>query len=483
MACEAGGVPEPTPRHVAVVGGGISGLASAAALTRAGARVTLLEAASQLGGKLRTSDFAGVPVDEGAEAFLARRPEAVELARSVGFAAELVAPACTDAAIWTRGRLRPFPVGNLLGVPTSGGAAGRSGALSRRGTARLLLDRVLPGRPVPDDLAVGRYVGRRLGREVVDRLVDPLLGGVYAGRADLLSLHATIPALVPVARRGGSLLRGVRAVGPASEQSPGPAFRTLPGGLGRLVAAVAAASGADVRRSTAVVGLAPLPAGGWELTLGSRAAPERLRADAVILALPAPAAVRLLAGVVPAAATELAAIDYASVAIVTLAYAGAPPLPGSGFLVPAVDGRLTKAATFSTAKWAHLAAAGRGVTIVRCSVGRYCDAGDLQRDDGELVRAVAADLAAAVGLTASPVESRVTRWGGALPQYAVGHLERVARVRSALAAEPTLALCGAAYEGVGIPACIASGHRAAADILAGRQWGHVHAGDPPQDRP
>ncbi len=465
----------PRGPHVVVVGAGISGLAAALALRRggpAGLRITVLEASPGLGGKLRTSEVAGVPVDEGAEAFLARRPEATLLAGSVELADELVSPVTTAASVWTRGRLRPLPTGTLLGVPTDVAAVARSGVLTRRGAARLPLDRLLPGRPVPGDVAVGRYVGNRLGREVVDRLVDPLLGGVYAGRADLLSLDATIPALTAVARRGGSLLRGARAAGgPAAPALAGPVFSTLPGGLGRLANAVATASGAAVRLDTTVRELTRGPAGEWVITLGATGAtgatgaPERLRADAVVLAVPAAPAARLLGPVIPAAAAELAANDYASVAIVTLAYAGVPAPRGSGFLVPAIDGRLTKAATFATAKWAHLAVAAPGLAIVRCSVGRYGDAADLQRDDAELVTTVAAELREAVGLAARPVESRVTRWGGALPQYAVGHLDRVARIRSAVDAERGLAVCGAAYDGVGIPACIGSAQRAAREIL------------------
>ncbi|MDQ6649516.1 MAG: FAD-dependent oxidoreductase, partial [Actinomycetota bacterium] len=184
------------PPHVVVVGGGIAGLAAALAVRRgapAGTSVTVLEATGTVGGKLRTSSVAGVEVDEGADSFLARVPEAVELAGTIGLGGELVHPAVQEASLWTRGRLRPLPTGTVLGVPSDLTALARSEVLSAAGLARVPLDLLLPGAPQVDDIAVGAYVAARLGREVVDRLVDPLLGGVYAGRADALSLAATVP--------------------------------------------------------------------------------------------------------------------------------------------------------------------------------------------------------------------------------------------------------------------------------------------------
>jgi oxygen-dependent protoporphyrinogen oxidase len=247
-------------------------------------------------------------------------------------------------------------------------------------------------------------------------------------------------------------------------------FTALAGGLGTLPAAVAAASGASVRTRAMVRGLART-ATGWRLTVGSRHDEEYLAADAVILAVPASPAARLLGGVpgASAAVTALREIRYASMAIVTLAYRPAAfsiPLEGSGYLVPAVDGRPVKAVTFSTVKWPHLADGGAGQVIVRCSVGRAGEEGLLQSDDGELARLAAADLAAATGARGAPAAARVTRWGGGLPQYTVGHLDRVATIRSAVAAQPGLAVCGAAYDGIGIPACVATAQAAAAQIAA-----------------
>jgi len=243
-------------------------------------------------------------------------------------------------------------------------------------------------------------------------------------------------------------------------------FTTLADGLGTLPEALAAASGAVVRTSAMVRGLARTAAG-WRLTVGSAHAPEVFDADAVIIAVPATPAGRLLAGVANSAAAALGEIRYASMAIVTLAYpasAFGQPLAGSGYLVPAVDGRPVKAATFSTVKWPHLMTG--PVHVVRCSVGRIGEEAVLQRDDADLVKLAAADFAAATGVAGAPIDSRVTRWGGGLPQYAVGHLARVARIRAGVAALSGLAVCGAAYDGIGVPACIASA-RLAADQAAG----------------
>ncbi len=257
-------------------------------------------------------------------------------------------------------------------------------------------------------------------------------------------------------------------------------FTTLTGGLGLLPAFLAKASGAEIRTSAMARELSarPGPRPGWRLTAGSAAAAEQVEADAVILAVPARPAGRLLGGV-PGAAAAVAAfaeISYASMAIVTLAYPrSAFPGPGlaafglSGYLVPAVDGRAVKAVTFSTVKWPQLAGPVPGaepLEIVRCSVGRIGEEALLQRDDGELAALAAAELAEATGVRGIAVASRVTRWGGALPQYTVGHLDRVARIRAAVAAQPGLAVCGAAYDGVGIPACVATARAAAGQVLA-----------------
>lgn len=464
---------QPRAGHVVVVGGGVSGLAAAHFLLEDGvARVTVLESSGRLGGKLYADEIAGVPVDLGAESILARRPEAVDLARAVGLGDDLEAPATTNAGLWTRGRLRPMPKGGVMGVPGDLGALAASGVLSAAGLARLPLDHVLPRTKVGEDVAVGAYVAARLGHEVVDRLVEPLLGGVYAGNAYEISLRAAIPQLYEGARGGRSLIEAVRESQrkAAAARQDGPVFAGIRGGVGRLPVAVAAAcraAGARIETDAPVRTLRRTP-GGWEVAFDHDGTRETLSADAVVLAVPAPAAAKLLAAESPGAAAELSTVEYASVALVTMAFRRREithALPGSGFLVPPVDGRTIKASTFSAQKWHWSGAADPDVYVLRTSIGRHGQEADLAWDDTDLVRLSREDLGEAVGLTAAPVAARVTRWDGGLPQYPVGHLARVARLREHVAKLPGLEVCGALYEGVGIPACVASARGAATQVL------------------
>ncbi|MEU2924317.1 protoporphyrinogen oxidase [Streptomyces sp. NPDC007251] len=453
--------------HVVVIGAGIAGLAAAHRLLGRGTRVTVLEAADRLGGKLLPGEIAGVRVDLGAESLLARRPEAVTLAREAGLDGRLQPPATATASIWTRGALRPMPKGHVMGVP--GTAAALAGVLSDEGLARIERDADLPPTEVGDDVAVGEYVAARLGREVVDRLVEPLLGGVYAGDAYRISMRSAVPQLFQAARTHTSLTEAVRGIQARAAANPqtGPVFMGIEGGVGTLPLAVAdsvRARGGEILTRTPVTGLRREASGGWRITAGERL----LHADAVILAVPAPAAAGLLRPESPEAAAELAAIEYASMALVTLAYRRADlRLPeGSGFLVPPVDGRTIKASTFASQKWAWIAEQDPDVVVLRTSVGRHGETEILQRDDAGLVDVSRHDLREATGLDAAPLQTRVTRWTDGLPQYPVGHHARVARIREHVAKLPGLAVCGAQYDGVGVPACIASAY-AAVDQLGG----------------
>ncbi|MFJ1748412.1 protoporphyrinogen oxidase [Streptomyces sp. NPDC088116] len=464
--------------HVVVIGGGIAGLAAAHRLLGAGIRVTLLEAGDRLGGKLRTGEIAGAPVDLGAESMLARRPEAVDLAQAVGLGELLQPPTATTSSVWTRGELRPMPKGHVMGVP--GDPAALAGLLSAEGLARIAREPELAPTAIGDDVPVGEYVAERLGREVVDRLVDPLLGGVYAGDAYRISMKAAVPQLLDAARNHDSLLEGVRAVqAKAAPRQPGGAvFTGIEGGVGRLPGAVAdavRAAGGEILMETPVLGLtrphSPEGARGASATGGWRIRTDRrtLTADGVVLATPAWSASALLSDESPVASAELAEVEYASMALVTMAFRrrDLTTVPeGSGFLVPSVDGRTIKASTFSTRKWGWVADAAPDLFVLRTSIGRYGEEERLHHDDADLVDVSLHDLGEAVGLSARPVATEVTRWIAGLPQYPVGHQERVARVREAVAKLPGLRLCGAAYDGVGIPACIASARRAADEIIA-----------------
>ena len=453
---------------MAVIGGGIAGLAAALELARDDAcRVTVLEGSGSVGGKVRTSDVGGAPVDEGAEWMLTRRPEGLALAAAAGLDDQLVAPQTTSATVWSRGALRPMPSGHVMGVPTDLAALARTGLLTPAELARIPLDSWLPRSRLDGTTSVGAFVAGRLGQAALDRLVDPLLGGVYAGSSYGLSLEAVLPQLAAPLRSERSLLAAARTVRAASDHSrAGPPFSTVSGGLGRLPQALAERSGATVRTRATVRWLSRTTKG-WRVTLGSTADPEVLDVDAIVLAVPAAPAGRLLADVAPYAAVDLADIRYASVAIVALAFRRADvQLPeGSGFLVPAVEGRVVKGATFSSAKWDWYS--DRDLVHLRASVGRFGEEEVLQRDDADLVDAVVADLREMLTrLTGPPVDTRVTRWGGGLPQYAPGHLARVQRIRTAVAALPAVAVCGAAYDGIGVPAVAASGTEAGRQVRA-----------------
>ncbi len=458
--------------HVVVVGGGIAGLAAAYALVTSDADVdvTVLEGGPDVGGKLRLGEVAGQPVDLGAEAILNRRPEGTALARAVGLHSAVVHPRTTSAGIWTRGAVRPLPP-TVMGIPADVAVATGSGLLSRAGGVRAQLDRWLPGSGLEEDIGVGQLVTRRVGLEVRDRLVEPMLGGVYAGRCDDISLQAAVPKLAAQLRESPGLLAAAGRVMAESAGSTGggqvPVFAGIEGGVGRLPVEVARAvsrRGAVVRCSSLVRRLDRTPSG-WRLVVGSTARPEEVTADAVIVATPAAAAARLLARTSPQAARELSGIEYASVAIVTVAMRAADvstELPGSGFLVPPIEGRVIKATTYSSRKWGWLS---DDLVVIRCSIGRHRDEAELQRDDAELVESVMVDLYDATGLRTPLLDASVTRWGGGLPQYAVGHLDGVRRIRAAVGLVPGVEICGAALDGVGIPAVIASAQRAATQVL------------------
>jgi oxygen-dependent protoporphyrinogen oxidase len=441
---------------VAVVGAGITGLAASRFLQQSGAAVTVVEAGDAIGGKIQTRELAGVPVEAGPDTFLARVPWAVDLCHELGLDDELVAPATGKAWLWIGDRLRPLPERHVLGVPVALRPLLRSGVLTPGGVARAALDVVLPRSSHGGDPTVADVVGRRMGREVVDRLVDPLVGGINAGRADALSLAATAPAIAAGAARSRSLVLGLRAAPPASS---GPVFLGLKGGLHRLVHRLAE-DVTELRMGTRVVDITGAE-GAYRLAC--EPGPD-VEADGVIVTVPAFVAAGMLATLSPAAADRLHRIRHASVVTATLAYrpsAVTKPLEGAGMLVPRVEGRFVTACTWSTSKWPALAAS--GMVLLRASAGRDGDTRAMEQDDDEVVRRMHAELSSILGLAEEPVDSLVSRWPRGFPQYVSGHQRTVDEIEAALAADaPGVVVAGASYRGLGIAACIEQARRVTA---------------------
>jgi len=461
-----------TGRRVVVVGGGIAGLAAAHELAGLGAAVTVLEASERLGGKIRTSRFAGRNVDEGADAFLLRVRWGLETCQALGHADELVHPAARTAYVWGHGALRPLPPQHM-GIPTDLDALAASGLVSDAAVERVRADLARTGPATgttPGDGTIADAVAARLGWEIVERMVDPLVGGINAGDTRALSMDAVVPQIAAAMRdpEHASLVQACLAQQARSTaDAAAPIFAGPRNGMGDLVTwlvdAIAAAG--VVVRSGAAAG--PIePAGtGWRVPVDGSAP---LEADAVIVTLPAHAMPAVLAGW-PGPAAVLGAVDHASVAMVTMAFRPEDlghPLDRSGFLVPRVEPtKALSACSWASTKWAHLAPDhGDGTHVLRASAGRAGAEAALDLDDADLVAALVDDLAVTMGVRGGPTEVRVTRWLDSLPQYRPGHLERIDAVEAAL--PPTVALAGAALRGVGVPACINSGRQAARAVLA-----------------
>jgi protoporphyrinogen/coproporphyrinogen III oxidase len=468
--------------HVVVVGGGIAGLAAAFELSSGptkGLEVAVLDA-DRFGGMLRSEAIGGQVVDVGPDGFLARRPEASELVRELGASDQLEPVGAAGAWVFVRGALRPLPPGLALGVPTRFSdlrARTSIGVLGVSGALRASLDLVAPRRArrsALQDRAIGPLVADKLGRRVVDRLVDPLVGGINAGRVVDLSAAAVFPQLLAAGQERGSLMRALRVprVDVASVPA-GPAFLTLRDGLGslpELLVASLTSRGVSCVADARVTSVAR-EGGPSRWTVSTESA--TYDADAVVLATSASATAALLSPLDATAALLLARIDAASVATVTLRFDAdevALPASGTGVLVPAGESiggepRLVTAITFLDRKWPHLATA--GTTLLRASVGRIDDVRFESLDDAALVDRIVEELSVVLGLHGAPSATLVVRWPQSFPQYRVNHLARVDAIEAAVRSIGGIAVCGAAYRGVGVPACIASGRAAARSM---RSW-------------
>ena len=443
-----------------VSGGGIAGLAAAWALTRAGASVTLVEAAPRLGGKIATERIDGFLVERGPDAFLTAPPAALALCREVGLGDEVVAPLEPHGVqVWDGDRLVPVPEGTGLGIPTRFAPFVTSALFSPREKLRAALEAVLPARSGDDgaDESIGSFLRRRFGDAVVDRIAGPLISGIYGAGVDELSLAALMPRLREAERRHGSLIRAGLAARRAL--GGGASLMTLTRGMGSLVEALAAGLAADVRLGVTLERIEQAGAGYVaRLDDGSR-----LAADVVILATPAAATARALAELSPAATAALATLTHRGTAAISLGYAAGQlgaPLAGHGFVVS--DGALPiDACTYSSAKWPGRAPA--GAVLLRATVR---DDGLLAASAAELVESAHGAVARVLRISGRPVLARVASWAGAMPRYTVGHLDRLAHIEAALVGHPMIAIAGAAYRGSGIPDCIAQGEAAAVRLLS-----------------
>ncbi len=448
------------------MGGGVSGLSTAYWLAAEhGVDAMVLEADERLGGKVSTQDLAGMPVDTGPDAFLSRGADLADLVASLGLADEVVAPLPGGACIWSRGRMHPIPRFGAFGIPDRMRPMLRSRLLSPVGIARAGLDIVRPRTDLGADPTVAEVLRPRLGDEVVERLVQPLLGGVHAGSVDRLSARSTVPEVLAIAGSQRSLmlaLRQRRRSTPAPTTPPAPPLVSVRGGLGRVIAALVEVLGPQrVLAGAPATGL-HRTAYGWRVET-----PEvDVVANTVVLAAPAHAVAELLAPAAPELADELRGIEYVDVATVTLALPKAEvgELTGTGFLVPPVEGALLVGCTWLTSKWAHLA--DDDTVLLRCMVGRDGDNRWTTMDDAELVAAVRADLARIMGLTATPTELLVQRWHRGIPQYTVGHADRLERLDALV--PDGIHLTGAAYRGSGLAACVAGARTTATAVAADR---------------
>ncbi len=485
-------------RVIAVIGGGMSGLAAARVIAglrpvseqlRASgsgrvpppSRVVVVEAGPLLGGKVGSGELAGQAIELGPDQFLRRDPSAERLCRHLGLGGDLVAPAASSAAVWSRGEMRGLPRGLVLGVPTDLDAVALSGIVSAEGVERARLDGELGGHvldafdvglgePPRDDPTAERSAGdilrARLGDEIVDRLVDPLLGGINAGGVDTMSLGTAAPQIAQALVGHRDVIAPLSAILPPSSGSAAPPspFFGVRGGLSRLVGACAAelaGAGVELRTSCPVSAIRPSGAGSWQVETGH----GTLTVDGVVLAVPGYAGSEITKDSVPELAGALGQVPYASVAVVTLALRTESlslPSVWTGVLVPRVEGRLMTAATWLSVKWPWMA--GEGTNYVRISAGRFGDERIAGLGDEELVDRVTAELGEIAAIHAKPFAYRVTRYDRSFPQYRPGHRSRVAAMGEAVSANPGLARAGAVLGGIGIPACITSGEVAASQL-------------------
>lgn len=462
-----------TPPRIAVIGGGIAGLAAAHRITELSREqaqpvdLMLLEAGPRLGGSIATERVDGFVIEAGPDSFISEKPWALKLCERIGFTDRLVRTRDEHRRTYVvhAGKLHSLPDGFLLLAPTQFWPLITTGLFTWPGKLRMALDLVLPRGPQRSDESLGSFVTRRLGREALERVAQPLVGGIYTADPDDLSLAATMPRFLEMERKSRSIIwtmwsqiRRAPAAARATSGARWSLFVSADDGMQSLIDAIAQRLPAgSVRLGCAVDGMQR--DGRWTIRTGDG---QSLEADAVVLATPAHQAARNLASIDAALGEELRGIPYASSATVSLAYRQdqlARPLDGFGFVVPLIEARAIVACTYSSMKYPGRAPAGH--VLVRAFVGGALQEEMFHQDDASMALSVRQELRELLGISSEPLLTRIHRHAGAMPQYRVGHLERMARIDAAVARHPGLALAGNAYRGVGIPDCIHSGEMAA----------------------
>ncbi len=455
---------------IAVVGGGISGLVAAHRLSTAGAKVTVVEKSPVLGGKVLTEHSDGFLIEGGPDSFVSSKEWVVELASELGLTSRIISsrPEHKGSYVWWRGRLHPLPEGLLLMAPSRLSPLLRSELLSWNGKVRVLGDQVLPRRRHGGDESLESFVVRRLGREILERIAEPLIAGIHAAEPDTMSLLASFPRFLEMEREHRSLILAARSA--ASKPASGNGlsyFASFKEGMGELPAAlVGGLNGVDIKTAVAVTRLSSGVAGDFRLALDDG---TELETQGVVFATPAQDTAALLSEVVPEAAAAIAGIHQVATATVSLAYRAdeIPRLFGSGFVVPSAERRRIMGVSYLSQKWEGRVPDQQSA-LVRAFVGGPNGQELAMGGEDRVVAAVREELAALIGITARPLLVRTHSWEGGLHQYTLGHLDRVIRAESALAAYPGLALAGAAFHGIGLNECVESGRRAAETVLAAR---------------
>lgn len=453
--------------RVAIVGAGIAGLAAAFFLQQHGrdTDTVVFEECDRTGGKIRTDDVDGFVLEAGPDSFLASKPEGIALCRALGLEERLQG---TDERhrrtfVLAGGRLHPLPEGLSGLVPARLEPLRASTLFSDAGKRRLAAEPDVPARRETTDESLRDFMVRRFGVEVYDRLIEPLMAGIYAGEGACLSLQATFPQLATMEREAGSLLRAMAARPPAPSGPQRSGFLTPVGGMGEIVTALRSRLATSrVRTSSGVRSLSRENAG-YRLMLCSG---DTLTCDSVILATPAHVSARLLNDLAPDLAGTLGEIPYASTATVSLAYRDADvpgDLDGYGYIVPRAEERPVLACTWISSKFRHRAP--EGYRLIRMFLGRYGQEQMLAGNDADLVALARDEAREVLGITATPSHRRLYRWPLAMPQYCLGHLQRLAAIDRGLKGLPGIYLAGSSYRGVGIPDCIGSGERAARSVI------------------